>query len=275
MRIRSLVTVFVCFLSAMTSLAQTAPTAQSIEAQLRGPFLMLRGMYGGHKVKFDAEGNLVGKAHFVPFGLSVLRVDRVRVTDSDVEIDATREGLVFSAGGIALPPGKFSAEPWGGLNGVKIEITRDPIHPALLNSALAKVLSIGFDPGLIAQAPEYWQPWLRRLMNLPPKQELQMPEISLTGSNGSGQKVKPPRVLRSEIPEYPPTAALRSYRGTALLGFTVNASGVPENIHIVRPLGMGLDEEAVNALRRFRFAPATRDGRPVSVQVNLEMRFPI
>jgi len=42
---------------------------------------------------------------------------------------------------------------------------------------------------------------------------------------------------------------------------------------VARHLGMGLDEKALEAVRSWRFEPAMKDGRPVAVQVNIEVYF--
>ena len=51
--------------------------------------------------------------------------------------------------------------------------------------------------------------------------------------------------------------------------------GRTERIHIVRPLGMGLDEQAVDVVSRYQFAPATLQGKPVPVRINIEVNFRI
>jgi len=42
---------------------------------------------------------------------------------------------------------------------------------------------------------------------------------------------------------------------------------------VARPLGMGLDEKAIEAVRTWRFEPAKKDGQPVPVQMNVEVSF--
>lgn len=56
---------------AQVPVAQSGSTQQSPEAWLTsGPFLMLRGMWAGNELDFDAQGNLIGQADKLPFGLS-------------------------------------------------------------------------------------------------------------------------------------------------------------------------------------------------------------
>ena len=55
----------------------------------------------------------------------------------------------------------------------------------------------------------------------------------------------------------------------------VDAEGVPQRIVIARPLGYGLDARAVEAVAKWRFTPAMREGRPVAVSlvVNYDFKF--
>ncbi len=53
----------------------------------------------------------------------------------------------------------------------------------------------------------------------------------------------------------------------------VDKNGDPKHIRVVRGVGMGLDEEAVDAVRQYKFAPATRNGQPVSVGLYVDVGF--
>lgn len=55
----------------------------------------------------------------------------------------------------------------------------------------------------------------------------------------------------------------------------VDANGNPQQIHVVRSLGMGLDEKAIEAVKQYRFVPAMYKGKPVPVEINIEVRFQV
>jgi protein TonB len=59
------------------------------------------------------------------------------------------------------------------------------------------------------------------------------------------------------------------------VNLVVNTRGLPENVHILRGVGMGLDEKAVEAVKQYRFKPAMLGGKPVAVEVNVEVNFQI
>jgi TonB family protein len=63
------------------------------------------------------------------------------------------------------------------------------------------------------------------------------------------------------------------YQGVVVLSVVVDPSGHPRNIHILRALGLGLDEKAIQAVQKWKFEPGMKDGRPVAVAVNVEVNF--
>jgi TonB family protein len=57
------------------------------------------------------------------------------------------------------------------------------------------------------------------------------------------------------------------------LWLIVDENGLPRDIKVRRALGMGLDDEAIKAVKQWRFQPASKDGRPVAVMINVEVNF--
>jgi TonB family protein len=88
-----------------------------------------------------------------------------------------------------------------------------------------------------------------------------------------GEVNTPPRVLSRIPPRYSQYARDNGIAGTVVLEVTVRADGIPEVIRVVKSVGSGLDAAAIDAINQWRFRPATRDGRPVDVSLNLEVAF--
>jgi TonB family protein len=63
------------------------------------------------------------------------------------------------------------------------------------------------------------------------------------------------------------------YQSVVALWLVIDQDGLPQDIRIVRPAGMGLDEAAVDTVRMWRFDPARKDGDAVRVQMRLEVNF--
>jgi TonB family protein len=99
------------------------------------------------------------------------------------------------------------------------------------------------------------------------------PNDPVDGVYKVGHGVKPPRGTYMPDPEYSEPARRIGYQGTCVLELVVDAEGMPGSIKVTRPIGMGLDEKALEAVRRWRFSPATKDGSPVAVHINVEVSF--
>jgi TonB family protein len=88
-----------------------------------------------------------------------------------------------------------------------------------------------------------------------------------------GGGVSAPRPVFDPDPEYSEEARKAKYQGSVMLWAIIDAEGHPRNLRIARSLGMGLDEKATEAVSKWRFAPALKDGRPVAVQISIEVVF--
>jgi periplasmic protein TonB len=61
----------------------------------------------------------------------------------------------------------------------------------------------------------------------------------------------------------------------SVVSLIVDAHGMPQRIRVVRKLGMGLDEKAVEAVRQYKFKPSMYQGKPVPVEITIEVNFHI
>lgn len=103
------------------------------------------------------------------------------------------------------------------------------------------------------------------------------PAIMSGASNSPAYKVgggiSAPVVLSKRDPEYAEVARAAKYQGTVLLGVEVGSDGLAHNIKVLRGLGMGLDEKAVEAVTQWTFRPGMKDGEPVTVAASIEVNF--
>ncbi len=74
-------------------------------------------------------------------------------------------------------------------------------------------------------------------------------------------------------PEYSEEARKAKYQGTVMLQIVVDEKGVPKDIRVLRKLGLGLDEKAIEAVSKWRFKPGMKDGKPVAVIATIEVSF--
>jgi TonB family protein len=88
-----------------------------------------------------------------------------------------------------------------------------------------------------------------------------------------GKSVSAPHVLSRQDPPYSEEARKARIQGAILLSLVVDESGSPQDIKILLPLGDGLDEEALEAVGKWRFQPGMKNGSPVAVQATIEVNF--
>lgn len=101
-----------------------------------------------------------------------------------------------------------------------------------------------------------------------------------SGGNTGGGLYRIGGGVSAPVPIYQPEAEFSDearrakYQGVCIVSLIVDAQGNPQNVHVVRPLGMGLDEKALEAVRKYKFKPALKDGKtPVPVLISIEVNF--
>ena len=131
-------------------------------------------------------------------------------------------------------------------------------RPYLLSGEPVEVetmVTVNFQPGT-AMAP------------LPPQAET-LP----AGVRQVGGGVLPPVVIHMVEPKFSKEAAKAHVGGTVLVGLWVDTEGKPQNVHVIRGVGMGLDEEAVKAVKEYLFKPALESEKPVVVELTIQVNF--
>ncbi len=85
--------------------------------------------------------------------------------------------------------------------------------------------------------------------------------------------VSAPTLLHKVEPEYSEEARKAKYQGVVILYIEVDPSGRAQNVRVLHSLGLGLDEKAIEAVRKWKFRPGYKDGRPVTVAATVEVNF--
>lgn len=83
----------------------------------------------------------------------------------------------------------------------------------------------------------------------------------------------PPVAIKMIEPEFSEDARKARLQGVVLILADIDERGIPVNIRVARPLGLGLDERAVDAVKQWRFRPGTRNGKPVKSAAYIEVNF--
>jgi TonB family protein len=88
-----------------------------------------------------------------------------------------------------------------------------------------------------------------------------------------GDGVTAPVLVSKVDPEYSEDGREKHRQGTVLVAAEINTSGQPVGMHVIRSLGLGLDEEALQALKQWKFLPAKKNGKPVAVEIQVGVTF--
>jgi len=88
-----------------------------------------------------------------------------------------------------------------------------------------------------------------------------------------GGGVSAPVLLSKTEPEYSEEARKAKHQGTVMLYVQIDASGHATHIQVVKSLGLGLDEKAIEAVQKWKFSPGKKDGKPVTVEATIEVNF--
>lgn len=139
----------------------------------------------------------------------------------------------------------------------------------LLKEALDRVLSAGLDDRMIASLPDFWRLYYQ---DAAAKTDYKPSEASVLRQNAVDQKA---RLLTNFQPASNDFAQAAGVAGMAMYHVVVGSDGKPAEIAVGRPIGFGLDENAVAAIRKASFQPAMKDGKPVPVVLDLVVQFRI
>jgi TonB family protein len=93
------------------------------------------------------------------------------------------------------------------------------------------------------------------------------------GAYRVGGGVSAPALIYKVEPEYTEEARTAKYQGTVILYVEIDPNGKAANIEVKRSLGLGLDEKAIEAVRKWKFRPGYKDGNPVTVFATIEVNF--
>jgi TonB family protein len=93
------------------------------------------------------------------------------------------------------------------------------------------------------------------------------------GAYKIGGGVSAPVPIYKPEPEYSEEARKAKFQGTVVLFIVVDEKGNARDLRVIRPLGLGLDQKAIEAVNKWKFRPGMKDGHPVPVQATIEVNF--
>jgi hypothetical protein len=139
----------------------------------------------------------------------------------------------------------------------------------LLENALGNIFAQGIDERMMAAMPEFWRLYYEAAAA---KSDYRPKDPAVLRQNTVDKKALLLTKFEPGSNEY---AQANGVAGIALYHTVVGADGKAKEIAVGRPIGFGLDENAVAAIRKASFEPAVKDGKPVPVLLDLVVQFRI
>jgi TonB family protein len=253
---------------------QAQSNQPTLESRLIGKPLYLRGFWASDNLRFDGTGHLVSPSETTSFTLSGMDVARVQLEGRRLLIEGRRVGLELEQQDArSRVPLQTTTEP-NSDEPIHIEIALAP--GADYSHALGAIFADGLG-NLVPNLPPYWQVYATHNF-LAPGDELPLhpnkveKAIDKPVRKGKGTIVKP-TLLHSVRPNYPQAAQNLGYKGSVIVSVIVGKEGNPSHLQLLRPAGLGLDEQAIAAVQKYTFTPATQKGKPIPVDLNVVVDF--
>lgn len=295
---------FLLFL--IPAVAEIEPT-QYLENHYKGRTFILRGFYAGDRLEYYPTGQIINPPSGNDWTVTgVVQVKRLRLSGPILRIDARRLHLAYRDG---LFQELHDVDQHGNPDKdeqknrhLVIEADLGSPTVAAAESLLSQIFLTQRD-SLADLVPSYWRtcistattPLGNRQLSLchfsdefysipgvlfiprqntdPAQQEPDQTQSPSRTVYRVGSGVAPPKPLNHPAAEFSNEARRAKYSGTVTLGFVVDRTGQVRDIKILKPIGMGLDQKAVETAMKYRFDPATKDGQSVAVTIALEVDF--
>lgn len=180
---------------------------------------------------------------------------------------SSQSGEEASASGQA-PAQPSAAPPDENRHGVTVTTSQAHANQAL-HQALDAVFASAVDPRMIGTLPEYWQLYYK---DVDAKQDYRPADTSVLRQSQVDQKARLVSAFDPPSNEY---AQNNGVAGMSMYHVVVEPDGKAGEIAIGRPIGFGLDENAVDAIRKAKFEPALKGGKPVPVVLDVVVEFRI
>ncbi|MGZ4841448.1 MAG: energy transducer TonB [Candidatus Angelobacter sp.] len=292
--------------------ANATSWAQDAEATLKqfeGKTLILRHPLQADSQRYDSEGKVLkGGGHegsWVVFG-GVL-IDHVTLAPDRLRLEGQRIFFLFPKQKLTLfeftRRKAFKGPPFS--PSVNVEVILDkPIDSAEQGlTVLGRIFALKTED-LLDSVPDVWRAYLvdhqfsydasqkkeaeyrwseevpkasKPIQNVPSESTRHSKNEDshelVTYPIGPGSGVKAPKPKYTPEPAFSEIARYEEFQGIVVANVIVGTDGKVQRFRLVRPLGMGLDENAQSTIQTWRFQPATRNGQPVAVEMNIEMAF--
>lgn len=278
--------------------------AEAALAQFQGKMLVLRHPTQNDLQRYAADGTALNAGTEGPWTVySGVLVDKIKLEPYQLRVDGRRILFLFQHQKFTareykqLKPDREPPFPTSIRLEIKLDSALDSAEQA--RAVLNRVFALN-TAELLDSVPDLWRKSLEGQLSYDPSRERnsefswqdpppsphtpsRTEEIPLAQNLHTakdnhpvlrvGGDVKAPQPTFTPEPQYSEIARYEKFQGTLVVNLIVGSDGVVHRLHVVRPLGLGLDESAESMIKTWRFLPATKAGQPVAVEMNVEVGF--
>jgi TonB family protein len=292
------------FLSIPRSFA-AADLGHALTQSYKGKVYMIRNFWEGGTLGYDAAGQRIGSAgagYWTTDG--IVRIEKIEVRNRVLSVECRRMIVNVTSDGFDYAGRGHRGER----REIAIDLGEQEATSSFLESVFSKIFVA--DPNtFLNSVPEYWKDCIKAAVSgsrdkrsycrfgphfseMFSASDANMPSVkvvppslssqSVTQSESAkvelralriGNGVSAPKAVYDPEPQYSHQALEAKEQGMCVLTLIVDSSGSVKNIQISRPIGYGLDEQAVNTVGTWKFEPGRRNGEPVSIYASVEIAF--
>jgi hypothetical protein len=231
---------------------------------------LLRSLTQRDKLEYDPSGYAISGAEPGPLTLSGVHIRKVLITPSKVILLGNRVALHYRSG---IPDFQRIDLP---TRIITITIHRDvPGDREDYAGTLARIFATSREPDFQQRLPEWWRGYFSE-----DYRKKVTGEYVNFGEDAKFHKMDAdsihmghPKLLQGITTFYLSPKDTMIASGTVRLRLVINEHGTPFHFFIDRPLGFGLEEEAVKQARKLRYLPATINGNPAVGEVYVDISF--
>jgi len=262
----------VCLL-AIAVLSAAGQDRQQLERQLQSDYVgkirLIHGFYEGGDLRFGSDGKLLKGGKPSSWTLAGVEISGLRLDPDRLDIKGKRVAYAYETD-------HRSFKHVYRVGNVKIALEMPAMaDEGSIRGTLERTL-LKDNPVNTSELPDYWQAFLNDLNG--DSEKARVSSSTLNPDNGERvfkprDTTTPPRPIFTPDPKYTEPAQQARFQGVVILSTVIEKTGNTGAVRIMRPLGFGLDEQAIETVKTWRFQPAERNGEPVATQMNIQIAF--
>lgn len=260
--------------------APTLGFAQSqaeLRSQLVGGMVTLRGFYSSNNLNYDSSGQLETRSDSGPWTLfGKIEITDLKISNHRLKIEGNRVWVSWTREGSQTQI-HYGRSP----RRISIEVALNGNGPDA--DAASAIQKIFLKEGEMCEAaPELWKAFF-----CPKPSPATTDEKTSVEAAGSSQPDPATGITKVRLsggiveghithevqPEYPPLARANRLQGRVLLAAVIGKDGHITQLHVIEPLGMGVDESTAEAVSKWRYSPYLLFGKPVEIDTTITVNY--